>query len=663
MSTIKYRPDIDGLRAFAIISVLIYHTYPSALPGGFVGVDIFFVISGFLISSLLFQEQDQGSINILSFYQRRVKRIFPALSIVLISTYVFGWLSLMPDEFKDVGKHIAAGSSFTSNIALWSEAGYFDTRAHTKPLLHLWSLGVEEQFYIFLPLLLILIPSAPKYRFLYISTCMATSFIACIIFSTADPAANFYWPITRFWELLIGVMASLAHVAVSGKKTSNIKSAIGCTLIIYAVFATDEHRPFPGYAALAPTLGTALVIMANPSAQINKIVLASRWMIWVGLISFPLYLWHWPIIAYLRIITPENFASLRPWAIALSIFLAWLTYRYVEIPFRKKPITLKQSLFLIILMATIGLIGYNAHIRHGLRFRVASSQIEPEWFAWPSSYENAIACRKKISNNELDYCNDNNEKSILTPGTTLIVGDSHANHFFPGLADKYTKAGKEILLLGKGGCAPIFDLEIYQNGSPQKCKSAINQALTIAENNNAVSTVVLSARWPLYINGTEFGINDTNKKRQLSPDNSKTPDDQFDIFLESLAITIKRLQAAHKRVAIISTTPEMGFNPKYCFGEIKGLVFQRRAKSTCAIERSAFIDRNNRTQTALEKIKSRYPSILIIEPSEAICKEHLCWAESDGKPLYRDEDHLSFFGSQLLAEKIFYSLEAARSTQ
>ena len=356
----EYRPDIDGLRAVAVLAVVIFHAFPSSLKGGFIGVDIFFVISGFLISTIIYKGLQTGTFSFADFYSRRIRRIFPALLVVISATLAFGFFILSADEFSRLGKLVAAGIGFVANLVLWSEAGYFDAETATKPLLHLWSLGIEEQFYVVWPLLL-LFAWKRKFKLLaVISIALALSFISNILGIRNDPVATFYSPLTRMWELLFGGL--LAWVMVFRKESftcfnskmnaylssmnfinktryerlfPNLLSTTGIILFLIGFLEISEESYFPGFWALMPTFGTVLIIMAGTEAWINKKILSNKVAVWFGLISYPLYLWHWPLLSYGRIFYDKTPPSGFRWiAILLSILLAWLTVKYIEKPLR-----------------------------------------------------------------------------------------------------------------------------------------------------------------------------------------------------------------------------------------------------------------------------------------------------------------------------------------
>ncbi len=386
MQTQDYRSEIDGLRAFAVLSVIAFHAFPNLFEGGFVGVDIFFVISGFLITSHIFESLDRKQFSLINFFQRRIRRIFPALIVVLIATLVFGWVSLLGEELSQLGKHIASGAFFIINFILVNESGYFDTIAETKPLLHLWSLAVEEQFYIIWPLIL-WISWKLKFNLLIVTILIgAFSFYLNLNFVKTYPTEIFFLSIGRFWELLSGSFLAwlvlyrsdfLIKIRFSfdkfifkalnpSYKTShdfiapNAISFVGISLLIYGVIFINERLSFPSYWALIPVTGTMLVIASGSRAVLNRIFLMNPVAVWFGLISYPLYLWHWPVLSYLQIIEGEfPHRDARILAVIISIILAWLTFKFIEAPIRFGSLKKKvNSLFIALTLFSIGAFAY-----------------------------------------------------------------------------------------------------------------------------------------------------------------------------------------------------------------------------------------------------------------------------------------------------------------
>ena len=315
--------------------VLNFHAFPDALPGGFIGVDVFFVISGFLITGLITRELELGRFSLVEFYNRRIRRIFPALIVVLAATLMLGWFWMLPAALVQLGSDSFASAAFLANIALWLQSGYFDVESAKKPLLHLWSLGIEEQFYLFWPLLLML---AARFRMSIMAMAAMlgiASFLLNVALIGSNPIATFYLPFTRAFELLTGAVLACGWINVNqSSAASSWRAWIGVALIAVAAVILDSHRAFPGWWAVLPVAGSALLLSA-PAAWVNRVVLASPVMVWIGLISYPLYLWHWPLLVFGGMI---KFAPLtlpeRQLILLASVLLAWATYRFVEIPFR-----------------------------------------------------------------------------------------------------------------------------------------------------------------------------------------------------------------------------------------------------------------------------------------------------------------------------------------
>ena len=519
----KYRPDIDGLRAIAVIAVVFFHAFPGWMHGGFIGVDVFFVLSGYLISTIIFENLDQGTFNFSEFYARRIKRIFPGLIIVLIACFIFAWFGLLSDEFKQLGKHIVAGSGFVSNLVLWNEAGYFDNSADTKPLLHLWSLGIEEQFYIVWPLLL-WFAWKHKFNLLTITIVVAiTSFILNTKGVKQDMVATFYSPQTRFWELLSGSLLAwvslykknafsevkhkvdvwLSRIIYSekqeadGKTLANVLASIGLLLLAYGFWRINKNLPFPGTWALIPVIATILLLAAGPHTWINRKLLSNKVAVWFGLISFPLYLWHWPLLSFARILTNETPSyEFRVAVILISILLAWLTYRVVEVPIRASRHKKKQAVVLFILMMFVVFIGSYTYIRDGFGFRFP--KIVQEFTQYKYGFDDfsvayrlgSCFLRPDQDFSAYDTCNS---ATIGGKKQELILwGDSHAASLYPGYKDSFSNQFK-IIQRTASSCPPILN---YDNDS-NTCRK-INDYVFEQIKREKPKKVVLAAAWPNY---------------------------------------------------------------------------------------------------------------------------------------------------------------------
>ena len=360
----QYRPEVDGLRAFAIIPVVIYHAFPNIMPGGFIGVDIFFVISGYLITQILIEQNEKGTFTYAGFYERRVRRIFPALVMVLITVLVAGWIVLFPIENINLIVHSIAGSLFVSNLLLYGQVGYFAQASYALPLLHLWSLGIEEQFYIVWP---VVITRLKKHRngllWTFLVLCIA-SFVTTQYLHTTDSEAAFYWPISRFWELGIGGIAAwilstyhIPYAQTSVQKITRELSWAGFILLCIGFTTISDATMFPGYSALIPTVGAFMLIVAGGQTWVSRVLLTNKFVVFIGLISYPLYLWHWPILSFGMIYLEEAFTTyLRFAAIMLSVVLAFLTYWVVERRVRATRADAKIVPTWLILVAMLGVV-------------------------------------------------------------------------------------------------------------------------------------------------------------------------------------------------------------------------------------------------------------------------------------------------------------------
>ncbi len=373
---LAYRADIDGLRAVAVSSVIAAHAFPASLPGGFIGVDIFFVISGYLITAILQREIADSSFSVGAFYGRRIRRLFPALAIVLGACLVAGYTLLLEEEYRQLGWHVAAGSGFFANIALWAEAGYFNRESELKPLLHLWSLGVEEQFYLLWPLLLALALKIRARLGLFVTGLTLLSFGINLASAQSQPTAAFFLPFARFWELLLGAaLAIFQHHRRPSTTTpdgrhrylaaSETCALAGLSLIALALFLLGPDKVFPGWWALLPAIGTTLLIGAGPDTRIARQVMAARPLVWLGLISYPLYLWHWPLLSFARTLLAEAPPpSLRIALTAIALLLATAAYRLVELPLRKagrsREVRRRTTVLLVEALAVLMLAGRNS---------------------------------------------------------------------------------------------------------------------------------------------------------------------------------------------------------------------------------------------------------------------------------------------------------------
>jgi peptidoglycan/LPS O-acetylase OafA/YrhL len=495
LSSDRYRPDIDGLRAIAVMLVVMYHAFPRAMRGGFVGVDIFFVISGFLITGIIARQLEPQRFGLLGFYNRRIRRIFPALIVVLCAVLVLGWLWMLPAAYAQLSADVFASAAFVANIALLLQSGYFDVEAARKPLLHLWSLGIEEQFYLFWPLILML-AARLRLKLLNVAVIIGlASFALNIALIDSKPVATFYLPFTRAWELLAGAALACGWGQLNqGAFASNWRAGIGTLLVAIAAAVLDTSRAFPGWWAVLPVLGSALLLSA-PQAWGCRQVLASPPMVWIGLISYPLYLWHWPLLVFFALI---KFAPLtlleRGLIVGLSVGLAWATYRFVEIPFRFGRPSPARLLSLGGGMALVAAAGVVVVENRGFDFRLPGEIRGMTEVATQSSKWRVHECLLDLSH-EMSFaegCIDRDRRPLI-----LVWGDSTAGALLPGLRKAQESRAFGVAQLTSSSCIPALNTEVA--GTPN-CRAINDKVLSLARDLKP-DIVLLHSTWDRYLDG------------------------------------------------------------------------------------------------------------------------------------------------------------------
>jgi peptidoglycan/LPS O-acetylase OafA/YrhL len=650
-SASAYRPDIDGLRAIAVLSVIGYHAFPRSVPGGFTGVDVFFVISGYLISSMIFADLQRARFRFTSFYARRFRRIFPALAVVLGVCLVYGWVALAPDEFRELGKQTAASAGFGANVLFWRESGYFDVSSTLKPLLHLWSLGIEEQFYLIWPAIIVLAWGRSTRLWVIAAAIVAGSFAANLALAHTAPVAAFFLPVSRFWELLLGALLAYLQYRLSvtrddGTATgggagawlrssvirrpipAHAVAAIGLLFIAATLLVVNSSKPFPGWWALVPATGTALLI-ATPSSWLNRRLLASRLMVGIGLISYPLYLWHWVMLTFGRIARDGDDLP-RTWRLALiggSFVLAWLTFRLVERPIRFSPRRHTMPVTLIASVLLCGIAGLLAYGSNGAAFRYPP-QIRPFAAARYDSARNFYeddAYRGGtcfLDAEDVDFSSLAKRCADATGGTSPLLavwGDSHAASLYPGLRAMLPKDRYRIAQFTASACPPLLGTNQPQRPNCRAFNDAVIRQLTALH----PAIVILEAHWALYMEG---------------------PISRFDP--NALRNTIQALaDSGVPRIVVMGSLPSWKiFQPRAAF-----LVWRRThalvARSNLYLDDAAFAA-DHRVHEAV----AGTPAIFV-SPVSLLCNPRGCLLSADPQhhsPVAWDNDHLSLAGSSLL---------------
>ena len=639
-----YRPDVDGLRAVAVVPVVLFHFGVPGFSGGFVGVDVFFVISGFLITSLIFGELREGDFSILKFYERRVRRIFPALFTVMAATLTVAIAVFFPRDLLHLAESAAATALFGSNFDFWLQSGYFDAGADLKPLLHTWSLAVEEQFYLFFPALLYLLHSRKRLTLLGLVATLAIVSFGLSVWSVARyPSAAFYLAPHRTWELMFGAILALGDFpALKSRWIAEGISLIGVACIGFAVFAFGSATPFPGVNALFPCLGAAALIYAGDGEDsVVRKILSSRPFVFVGLTSYSLYLWHWPVHVLSKYISESAQDAVATAAlIALSFFLAILSWRFVELPFRRREAYSRQAIFRLggAAMALTLIVSGLLFALHGLPQRFTpevrrifseADDVEPRRHGCfnlsPRAVEQGRACTIG---------------DVKAAASTFILwGDSHADAVLPAVEAAASRAGRKGLFIAHGRCPPLLHLSLTDEPT-ERCAQLNDAALKLATQPQ-VSDVILVARWAYYDQGVGYGP-DVNEVRHLIDLDQPAQRDasQHAMFARLLEQTVRVLLAARKRVVIVAPIPEAGIDVP----ETMALAAMHASATDHRQTLADYRTRNDFVLADLAGLHRKY-GVRIIDPAEVLCAAGRCALMNEGKPLYFDHHHLSVFGA------------------
>ena len=658
--SLNYRPDIDGLRAVAVAIVVLFHAFPDFCRGGFVGVDVFFVISGYLITGNILAGIEANKFSYLDFYARRFRRIVPALVVVLAAVLALGWFLLLPLEFLDLSRHTIAGSTFTSNILLLMQTGYFDTASDLKPLLHLWSLGVEEQYYIVWPAMLVLAYKTRVNKLAAIAILGAASFAFMLIAPQAD--AFFLLP-ARFWELLLGGALAwctlergpalarlrdwLSHAGPTPRALGAAAGALAVALLAVAVIALNKSTPYPGWNALLPTLAAALIIASGPGAWLNRTVLANRAAVTLGLMSYPLYLWHWPLLSFARIVAGETPPVwLRALLVAVSLLLAWATWQLIEIPVRQKLLGAihtgrqrKAALYAAAASLALLLVASDTAVRFRILPHMPGSE-DVGQATWQIQLTQMFADGYSTD----AVCTSNENCAATAPRPTIAVyGDSHAEHFFPGLAAALP--GEGWLLLSRSACPPVANIEVRQGDASRDCAAWNRRAVAYLTGDTGIGTVVLASLATPYFDGLAQSAYSRDGLFKIGSDvyAGSLPD----IFYLGLSQTIRSLLDAGKHVVLVVDNPEFPFDIGTCArSDLLGGLFA--SMKNCVLPRRAFDDRISIYSAMLGRIKNEFPQLAIYDPTSLICDRSACSPWHGDRLLYRDRDHLSLYGSDFV---------------
>jgi peptidoglycan/LPS O-acetylase OafA/YrhL len=629
------------------LAVVLFHTFPKGLRGGFVGVDVFFVISGFLIAGIIDREIQAHRFSILDFYARRARRIFPALMVVLTFVLLIGAVVLLPAEYQQLGLHVAGGVGFIENLILWQEAGYFDGASEEKPLLHLWSLAVEEQFYLVFPWLLAGLHHWGRKVSGVLVMLIAVSFLAGLDALSSDASGAFFLPQNRVWELLVGAWIALSATPKRIIAHTSLKeglSVLGLSLLIGSVILIRREMGFPGFAALPPVLGATLLIISGPETWVHRVILSSRFVVGLGLVSYPLYLWHWVLLSLGHILVPTLPAFGRLALVGWSLLLAFGTTRFIEHPIRFGSPPAVRVRTLGLWMGLIAVVGLGLYAADGIpkRFTDPRQQMVVQS---PSSNRGAdAACVGPLQS--LRFCRTiGNERPKMA-----LIGDSHSLHLVEGLKD----AGLHFLFLGRAGCPPFLDAGL---GGDQCPMGALNAAFEEVLQHPEIETVILAGRFGLYWHG-QIPFEGRQSNQVDFPLLGSFAGNNPTVFIKQAEATVKALVAQGKRVVWILDVPELGFDPHQCLRRPEGL---SRPKERCGISEVSYENRRKEYVAALHAIARRYPGVDFWDPRSVLCQNGFCSALTATEILFQDDDHLTLQGSRALGAKLAEELRAPKT--
>lgn len=641
-----YRHDIDGLRAIAVLSVVFFHAKFALMSGGYVGVDVFFVISGVLITDIIMRDLGQRRFSIIEFYERRIRRIFPALFAMLAVSVLVGAFILLPQDLSYLSRNAFAAASFVSNVSYWMQTGYFEGDARVRVLLHTWSLAVEEQYYILYPLLLLGIGRfASDHRKAIVAGLAILSFAACLIVMPFDSSAAFYLMPFRAWEFLLGaclalgVFPSLAHAP----RLRNIFSVFGAGLILAAVVLFDESTKFPGVTALVPCAGAALVIHAGPDSIVGRL-LSLRPLQFGGKISYSVYLWHWPLFVFVNYYVIEKLGALdNMLLVGCAFLLGALSWRFIEVPFRRKHEAKPQGVRPAFVLAT-GVIAITCatsafiYLNRGLPERFPARSVELASFA-------------TSLNPNADKCGDI-ELQLAQPSpcaigsaakpTVFLWGDSHAGALY-GAMRLIAKDGPGIAYGATPQCPPLFEM-----GTGQSCLDGNRRKLEYLIAHPEIRTVVLAARWSLYYDGRFLSTGDAetnaNAPQLMGLGQTRYPlfaDDTRLAFREALSRLVQQLLSHGKHVVVVYPVPETGYDIPATLALMKS---RGEDPAEFTIPYSVYAQRQGKAIRILDSL-GEHKMLSRIYPARAICKGEQCKTYGRGAPLYFDSHHLSIPGA------------------
>ena len=649
-----YRPDIDGLRGIAVLAVILYHAGYGAVGGGFIGVDIFFVLSGYLISSRILHEVSTGTFSLSQFYERRARRILPALFLVMLACVPLAWVWLPPQEMKAFSSSLIAVATFLPNVLFWRDSGYFDTAMALKPLAHTWSLGIEEQFYLFFPFLLMQTPRVGTMRVVGLIG------LACLISlqlaqwgAQHKPAAAFFLLPTRVWELGIGALLAFPFAATAsaqpGRVASQLLSLAGLAAILWAVTGFDESTRHPGYLTLVPVTGVVLVLSYARSDNFVGWLLRTRFLVQVGVLSYGAYLWHQPLFAFAKSRAGADVDSgVVAILIALTFLFAYLSWAWLEQPVRSRQLLsgsafCKASAAASLLFIGVGLVGY-ANDGFGGRFHLPVSITSS--FAKTDQLYGCYDIPASPSRSDW-LCPLGRRASVPT---FLLFGDSHAKSLFQVFDSAANQAQRSGRFAGRSGCTPFLGVFALRGDREQADCLQLNERVFAFVRDNNITDVFLAARWSYYTDGGYSGNNLSYLGIQRHDARAK------DISRSAFAFGARSTAAAYARIGvrlhIIEQVPQQVGGPQSIYYR----VFAGSAPDYSVLAaRSVTREKHRALQSYTRNVFDRLP-LVAISFDDLLCDPLRCLAGDSSGSFYADEDHLSVYGAARLQARIAAAL-------
>lgn len=665
----QYRREIDGLRTIAVLPVILFHAGFSVFSGGFVGVDVFFVISGYLITSIIYTEIFQNRFSIWRFYERRVRRILPALFVLMLIVSVPAFFLLPKEEVRTFSHSILAVLGFGSNFLFWLESGYFDISADLKPLLHTWSLAVEEQYYIFFPLILLFLVKrsiAVVYGCLFML--FGLSLLAAVIGNQVAPNAAFFLLPFRGFELLAGALVAvflMQSKKIISLKLQNISATLAFLLLVASIIFFDDQTPFPGVWTLIPVIATILLILCTDPRSWGVRLLSLRPISKIGLISYSAYLWHQPIFALARQIDgfqPKWFVMLG--LSLLSLFVGWVSWRYVENIFRKKNI-LSYKYVLLILLAMASLLVFLAIMLPKIKPDFVSFTIDGQEILIPEKFSGLQQNGRKCnfpSFSDATVCRFEGDMAGSREHSLFLIGDSHAMVMSEVVAN-YKAQYNSFYDLSADGCGFLLDMDIQIDGKPGGCTAEYQQQrLSFIQGESGVKkTAILMGRYPFYYHGTLYnngvGGLETGSYAIATQSGKNLEDaDRKRMFLVNLEKTINSLAEIVDELVIVLPIYGNGWNPHK---KVQSLY--PHFKDIVELEKALSIPFNNVQNRGIEIRQKLYemaiqdPKIRLIDPLSLFCNpnKNQCYSLLKGEFLYGDDDHLARKGNEIIFQQLF----------